>query len=216
MKGTILITDTLFIFPEHEKLIKAAGYDIERLDTPTATEEQLIEKIKGKVGYILGGIEHVTDKVINAADALKVICFTGSDWRSFIPAHAAATKKGIAIANAPGANSYAVAEYTLALMLSMTRNLFELGRAGEKKFQTTKTLRDQVVGIIGMGKIGTRVATNLNAIGVKKILYYSRERKLEVEKKIGATFVQLNDLLASSDIISFHASKEAGSGFLGK
>ncbi len=73
MKGKILITDSLFIFKQHEELIKGAGYDIERLDAPEATEEQLVEAIKGKVGYILGGIEKVTEKVVEAADELKVI-----------------------------------------------------------------------------------------------------------------------------------------------
>lgn len=87
MKGKILITDNLFIFSEHEEQLKNTGYEIERLNKPQATEEELTEAIKGKVGYILGGIEKVTDKVIDAAEQLKVIVFTGSDWRQFIPAH---------------------------------------------------------------------------------------------------------------------------------
>lgn len=82
---TILITDSLFIFPEHENMLKNAGYEVERLDKPNATEEELISAIKGKTGYILGGIEKVTDKVLEAADQLKVIIFTGSDWLDFIP-----------------------------------------------------------------------------------------------------------------------------------
>ena len=134
MSKTILVTDSLFIFPEHEKMLRQAGYDIARLDKPAATEEELVRAIKGKVAYILGGIEKVTDAVINAADDLKVIVFTGSDWKQFIPGYALATQKDIAIANAPGANSYAVAEYTVALMLAMTRNVFELGRTGKAVF----------------------------------------------------------------------------------
>jgi len=66
-KPSILITDTLFILPEHEQMIRDAGYEIERLATPTASEEELIRHIKGKVGYVLGGIEKVTDKVVEAA-----------------------------------------------------------------------------------------------------------------------------------------------------
>ena len=107
----ILITDSLFIFPEHEKRLRDAGFEITRLDKPKATEEELIEAVKGKHGYILGGVEHITDKVIVSADVLEAICFTGSDWRHFIPGHESATKKGIAIANCPGVNAAAVAEY---------------------------------------------------------------------------------------------------------
>lgn len=216
MKGKILITDSLFIFPEHEKQLTDAGYEVERLDTPTATEEQLIEHVPGKVGYILGGIEKITDKVIGAADSLKAIAFTGADWRNFIPGHERATERGIAIANTPGANAYAVSEYTITLMLAMTRNIFELGRTGQTKFQTTNSLNQLTVGIIGMGTIGSRVARILKTLGAKEILYYSREQKPDVEKETGARFVSMDELLSQSDIVSLHASKEAGSGFIGK
>lgn len=135
MKGKILVTDSLFIFKEHEEALRNAGYEIERLDKPEATEEELVAAVKGKVGYILGGIEKITDRVIEAADQLKVITFTGSDWQYFIPGHDLATKKGIGIANAPGANSGAVAEYTLAFMLAMTREIFDLGRSAKKSLE---------------------------------------------------------------------------------
>lgn len=164
-KGVALITDSLFIFPEHEKQLMGAGYEIERLDTPVATEEQLVLAVKGKVGYILGGIEKITDKVIDAADQLKAIIFTGADWINFIPGHKRATERGIAIANTPGANAYAVAEYTIMLILAMTRNIFELGKTGSVKFQTTRSLKQLSVGIIGMGNIGSRVARILKALG---------------------------------------------------
>ena len=78
-KGIILITDSLFIFPEHEEKIRTAGYKIERLNEVEAGEDELIKAVKGKVGYILGGIEKITDKVVEAGAELKVISFTGSD-----------------------------------------------------------------------------------------------------------------------------------------
>jgi len=214
MNNKILVTDSLFIFPEHEKAIRDAGYEIERLDKPAATEDELVAAVKGKVGYILGGIEKVTDKVIAAADALKVIAFTGSDWRQFIPGHEMATKKGIAIAHTPGANSYAVAEYTIGMMIAMTRNIFELGRTGKVSFQTRPSLNELAVGIIGMGHIGSLVASMLHGLGVKRIVYYSRERKPKVEKETGASYVELEGLLKTSDIVSLHFSKEAGNGFI--
>src|SRR3989344_1800440 len=146
MKEKILITDCLFIFPEHEKQLRDAGYEIERLNTPTASQEQLIERITGKVGYILGGVEKITDRVIDAADELKAIAFTGADWINFIPGHARATERGIAIANTPGANASAVSEYTITLLLAMIRDIFELGRTGKKKFETTRSLNQLTIG----------------------------------------------------------------------
>jgi len=216
MKGKILVTDNLFIFEEHERLIQEAGYDIDRLDTPEATEEQLVEAIKGKVGYVLGGIEKVTEKVIEAADTLKVISFTGADAHGFIPAFDSATTKGIAITTTPGANSYAVAEYTLSVILAMTRNLFELGRTGDKSFQTTNSLNELTVGIVGMGHIGSRMAELLHSLGVKKILYSNRTRKAEIENRTGAEYTDMDELLFKSDIVTLHVSKEVGEGFIGK
>ncbi len=207
MSKTILVTDSLFIFPEHEKMLRQAGYDIARLDKPAATEEELVRAIKGKVAYILGGIEKVTDAVINAADDLKVIVFTGSDWKQFIPGYALATQKDIAIANAPGANSYAVAEYTVALMLAMTRNVFELGRTGKAVFETTSSLKELTIGIVGMGHIGSQVARMLNGLGAKRIVYTSNTRKPEIESATGASFTGLNDLLKMSDIVTIHVPK---------
>jgi len=128
MKGKVLITDTLFIGDEHVKQIEDAGYEVERLDKPNATEDELIEALQGKVGYVLGGIEKVTDKVIESTDQLKVIAFTGADWQALITGWEKAKEKGIKISNAPGANSPAVAELALTLTLAMQRNLFELGR----------------------------------------------------------------------------------------
>ncbi len=216
MRKKILITDSLFIFSEHEKMLAHAGYETERLDTPTASEDQLIKHLKGKVGYILGGIEKVTDKVIDAAGELKAIVFTGADWRFFIPGHKLATTRGIAIANAPGANSYAVAEYTITLMLAMIRNIFISGRTGDVKFLTTPSLNDQTIGIVGMGSVGLKVAQSLRSLGAKEILYYSRTRKPEIEQKTGVKFVSLEKLLSKSDIITLHVSREAGMGFVGK
>jgi phosphoglycerate dehydrogenase-like enzyme len=218
MKGKILVTDNLFIFKEHEDKLRAAGFEIERLDNPTATQDEMIqsiiESIKDKVGYIPGGVEKITDKVIEAAKQLKAIAFTGSDWKAFIPGHDSATKKGIAISNTPGANSYAVGEYAMTLMFAMLRNIFELGRTGTKKFQTTHSLNELTVGIIGMGKVGTRLATSLKVLGANKVIYYSRTRKSEVEKK-GVEYVEKNDLLKKSDVIFILVPKATGKDFVG-
>ncbi|MCW1888758.1 MAG: hypothetical protein KIH67_004375 [Candidatus Moranbacteria bacterium] len=215
MKGKILITDSLFIFAEHEKLLLDAGYEVERLDKPNATEDELREAVKGKVGYILGGIEKVTDKVIEEANDLQAIVFTGADAKAFIPGFDLATKKNIAIANAPGANREAVSEYTIALLLGMVRNIFELGRTGKTSFRTSSSLNSLTVGIVGMGNVGSLVAEILKALGTKEILYTSQSRKLEIEERLGLKFVSNEELFKESDIVTLHASKEAGVGFVG-
>ncbi len=211
MTKSVLITDTLFIEPHHEKMLTDHGFSIDRLPKPNASEEELIEKIKGKDFYILGGIEKVTDKVVAAADRLKAIIFTGTDYIKFIPAHEAATKKGIAIANAPGANAMAVADYALTLMLAMNRNLFSLGRVGKSSFQTVPAIQTLKIGIIGLGAIGRVVVKCLKALGVSDIFYYSRQRQPLDEASLGIRYMPLSELVEKCDIISLHTPKSAGS-----
>ena len=208
----ILITDSLFIFKEHEKKLKEAGYKLYRLDKPKASEEELIEAIKDMDGYILGGIEKVTDRVINAANKLKAISFTGSDYTAFIPGYKLAIEKGIHISRTPAANAYAVSEYTIAVILFMIRDLSNLTRNGTKNFETTKSLKDLTVGIVGMGEIGKLVTKMLKGLGVKKIIYYSPNKKEE----INAEYKTLEEVFSESDVISLHTSTRAGFGFVNK
>ena len=196
MSETILVTDSLFIFNEHIKKLKAAGYEVERLDKPKASEDELIQAIKGKVGYILGGIEKVTPKVLEAADKLRAIAFTGADWQALIPGWETAHKKGIKISNTPGSNATAVAEYAMAIALAMQRNIFELGRGGQKTFETTGSIQDAVVGIVGMGDIGQKLIAQAKAFDPKQIVYWSKHKK-DVE----AGFLDLPKLIKSSNII---------------
>lgn len=213
-KNIILITDTLFISSKHEMLIKRAGFDIHRIENPNLSERELCEVIKGKVGYILGGVEQVTKNVIDSADKLKAISFTGAGYKEFIPAYKEAKKKGILISAAPGGNADAVAEYCISLMLMMSRDIINLGRTSGTSFKTTTSIKNKTVGIVGLGRIGLLVATYLKAVGVKDILYCSKHRKYGLESGFGLKFVSKDDLLRRSHIVSIHVSKDAGDKFI--
>ena len=212
----VLITDSLFIFPEHEKQIQEAGFNTTRLDKPEASEEELCEAIKGKAGYILGGVEKVTDSVIESADQLKVISFTGADWKNFVPAYELVRQKGIAVTNTPDATTNAVAEYTFALMLGMTRDIFSLGRTGDVSFGTTSSITGSTVGVVGMGYIGARVADVVRKFNPERVVYFSRSRKQHLESELNIEYLPLDELLQVSDIVTLHASKDAGDGYIAK
>jgi D-3-phosphoglycerate dehydrogenase len=209
MKGKVLITDSLFIGDEHIKQIEDAGYETERLDKTNASEDELIEALKGKVGYVLGGIEKVTDKVIESTNQLKVIAFTGADWQALITGWEKAKEKGIKISNAPGANSPAVAELAMTMTLAMQRNIFELGRTGDVGFETTNTLQNATVGVIGTGHIGSKIIKMLAAFAPAKVMYHARNQYSEVEAD-GAVYTDLDGLLTKSDVIIVAAPGSAG------
>ncbi len=213
MKGKILVTDSLFIFDEHVKQIENAGYQVERLDKPEPSEEELCGAIKAKVGYILGGIEKVTEKVIDAADSLKVIAFTGIGL-GFIPASAHATKKGIAIVDTPDGPAHAVAEWAVGAAIAMNRNFFELGRTGKTMFKTTPGIENQHIGLIGYGHIGTEIGEIIKVFRPASISYYSRRRHEDTEAKTGVKYKPKEKILEDSDIVFLCVSHEAGKDFI--
>ncbi len=214
MKGKILITDSLFIAKEHEDVLTAAGYEVERLDTPEATEAELIEAVKGKVGYILGGTETLTDKVIDAADKLKAIAFTGIGYKGFIPNYEYVTQKGVLIANTPDGPTHAVAEWAVTMALAMSRNIFDISRAGTKKFLTTKGIEGQSVGIIGLGRIGSEISRMLKPFKPASISYYSKSRHESSEKEVDITYADMESVLNQSDIVFVCVSNDAGQNFI--
>lgn len=215
-KGRVLITDSLFIFKEHEKLITDAGFEIERLDKPEPSEAELVKAIRGKSGYILGGIEHVTEKVVEAADTLKAIVFTGIDYKSYIPAWEKATSRGIAISNVPDGPTDAVSEWAITMALAMNRDIFSLGRLGDKKFHTTKGLKGQNIGLVGLGRIGSKIANMVRVFEPASVAYFNRTRKQDLESRLDVEYKAINQLFSDSDVVFLCVPKSAGENYISK
>lgn len=210
----ILITDSLFIKDHHVKKLEDAGYVVERLDKPEASEDELCEAVKGKVGYILGGVEKVTEKVIDSGDQLKAIVFSGTGWTGFIPAHEYATKKGIAIGAAPHLNAHAVAEFALSMSLVMSRDMIDLARGGSKTFETTKSLSELKIGILGFGHVGQEYLKMLKGMRVGSIYYFNRTRNEELEKEYRIKYLEKNELFKTCDLIFVALSVEPGEEYI--
>jgi phosphoglycerate dehydrogenase-like enzyme len=213
---SILITDSLFILPEHEQKLRNAGFEITRLDKPQATEDELIEAIKGKDGYILGGIEKVTSKIIDASDKLKIITFTGIDYKALIPGWERAMEKGIAISNTPNAPSHAVSEWAVTVALAMNRGIFDIGRTGVKDFLTTDGLEGLHIGIIGLGRVGKAIIEKVRVFEPATISYTGRTRHEEYSKLNQTIYKTMKKLLSESDVIFLCVAEEAGINFIGK
>ena len=123
----------------------------------------------------------------------------------------AARRRGVAVANMPGANTQAVAEAALALMLAALRNLAGLDRAcragngwspeGEARARrnTSGELRGRTVGLVGAGAVASRLVGPLRALGAR-VIYADRSERpgLGIERR------DLDDLLEASDIVSLH------------
>jgi phosphoglycerate dehydrogenase-like enzyme len=209
----ILVTDSLFIFPEHEQQLREAGFEVVRLDKPEASEKELCEGVKGKVGYILGGIEKVTNTVIDAADVLEAIVFTGIDYKGFIPGWERALARGVSISSVPDGPTQPVAEWAVTAALAMNRGIFDLGSPDGKTLMTTPGLASQTIGIIGLGRIGGRIAEIVQSFYPLATLYYSTHRHEDQEGRLSLQYKDMNTLLSQSDVVFLCVPDEAGASF---
>jgi glyoxylate reductase len=125
---------------------------------------------------------------------------------------AAAKKRGVVVTNTPGVLSATTANMAMALILALTRRLIEgdrLLRSGGFKgvhplFMLGTDLEGKILGIYGMGRIGTALARRARAFGMK-ILYHNRRKCSGQELELGATWVDFEELLARADILSVNA-----------
>jgi glyoxylate reductase len=125
---------------------------------------------------------------------------------------AAAARHGVLVANTPGVLDDATADLTLALILAATRRLGEgerLVRSGRPwswgmGFMLGSDLRGKRLGIVGLGNIGRRVARRARAFGMSIAYHARREAPAEVVAELEAERLDLDELLASSDVVSLH------------
>jgi phosphoglycerate dehydrogenase-like enzyme len=206
MTKKLLATDSFFLKEDNIEKLKAAGYEVIHLDLPAATEAELIEAIQDVSVYILGGIEQVTDTVINAADKLEAIIFCGVDYDKFIPGAELAKSKGVQLFNAPGVNAVAVAEFAIGTALLMQRQLVGISRSGDKRYLSTDSIQGSVVGVIGAGNVGRKIIEGVVSFTPNEIIFYNRSS----QDVPFARQVELEELVASSDIIFLALPMKAG------
>ena len=120
----------------------------------------------------------------------------------------AATHKGIAVMNTPGANAVAVAEQTLGMMLAMARHLcradalMHAGKWEKKSLQGTE-LRGKTLGIVGLGRVGMEVARRARAFGME-LVGHDPFVSVAVAKDQGIRLAGLDELYAAADYITLH------------
>jgi D-3-phosphoglycerate dehydrogenase / 2-oxoglutarate reductase len=160
--------------------------------------------VRGCDGFI-AGLDEIDASVLEAGKQLRVVARygVGVDQVDL----QAATRLGIVVTNTPGANSVAVAELTITLILALARQLCQADRAthlGEWPRFSGIGLRGKTIGLVGFGQIGREVAARLKAFGCNLIAY---DPNLAPEKMVryGVEAVTLEALLPLADFVSLHA-----------
>jgi len=199
-----------------EILKKESGIEV---DVKTGLpKEELIKIIPAYEGLIVRSATKVVAEIIEAAENLKVIGRAGIGVDNIDLD--AAGKKGIIVMNAPEGNIITTAEHTMALLMSLSRNIpqasstLKTEKWAPKQFMGVE-LFEKTLGIVGLGRIGSIVAERARAFHMKILVhdpYISKERA----EKLGVELVELKDLLGRSDFLSLHTPGLPGKPLLGK
>jgi len=171
----------------------------------------LLEKVPDATGLYTLLTERINEEVFQLAPSLKAVANMAVGYDN-IDLDAAA-KRGVMVTNTPDVLTESTADLTFALMLATARRVLEANRtllAGGWKtwspmFLSGRDVYGSCLGIIGMGRIGRAVAKR--AVGFNmEIIYHSRSRQPELEKKMGLVYHSLPDLLARADILTLHTN----------
>lgn len=179
-------------------------------------EQEILDLSDSAVG-IIAGTEKITEKIISSNNNLKVISRYGIGLDN-VDLKAAA-EKDIMVYNTPETPTVAVAEFTLSLILNLLKKVGNADRnlrKNEWKPETGYLLSGKTVGIIGLGRIGKKLAKFLAPFGVK-ILAYEVKPDKEFVSKNKIEIVDLGSLISKSDIITIHLPlTEQTKGIIGK
>ena len=202
-KHRVLVTDTL---AESGLAILRAADDIDLDYRAGLKGEALLQAVRESDALITRSGTAVTQELVNAGDRLRIIGRAGVGLDNVDVD--ACTARGILVINAPTANIMSATEHTMAMMLSLCRNIPEAhasvrrGEWNRSKFMGTE-LDGKTLGIIGLGRIGTRVTVRARAFGMR-VIAYDPYISPTVAEKINAKLVSLDELLATADIITVH------------
>lgn len=194
--------------------IDQAGIDIlsqvAQVDIKTGLPvEELIRIIPEYDALMIRSGTRVTEEIIEAGNQLKIIGRAGVGVDNVdVPA---ATRKGIVVVNSPEGNTIAAAEHAIAMMLALSRYIpdasvsVKSGKWERNRFTGTEVYK-KTLGIVGLGKIGSHVATAAKAMGMK-LLAYDPFISTERAEQLGCRLVDMDLLFRESDYITLHIPK---------
>jgi glyoxylate reductase len=174
----------------------------------------LLDAVKTADGILSHPASRFDRELLDHAPCLRVVSNIAAGYDNVDVA--ACTERGIVVCNTPGVVNDATADATFALMFAVARHVVEANaytRSGDWRHWTPTLLlgsdiTDTTLGIVGLGRIGFEVARRSRGFRMK-ILYHNRNRRPDAEAELGATYVQLDELLASSDFVTLHVPGNA-------
>jgi len=208
----IVLADRFFMTPAAMELLESVGTVV------WAPEKKLMAKVQGAT-VIAAEYNHITEDIMDAGkDTLRGIVAYGVGYNHIDVA--AATERGLYVANCKGSNAEAVAELAVTLMLNVSRGTL----AGDRLIRDGKWRSDQsgnlpsilrgrqlarkTLGLVGMGEIGRRVARIAKGFEMR-ILVYDPYLSPETLTQYGAEVAELRHVMREADYVSLHVPLSA-------
>ena len=186
---------------EHEVIVRAG-----------LSEDELVAELGDVQALLVRSQTQVTERVIAAAPRLEVIGRAGVGVDNIDLD--AATQRGVIVVNAPLANTMSTAEHAFGLMLAAARNVPQAhgslrGGAWDRSKYAGVELSGRTLGIVGLGRIGTEVASRARAFEMR-VLAYDPFVSADRASQLGVERMELDELLTESDFVTLHTALHEG------
>ena len=177
-------------------------------NTVLTTKDTIEKEITDADALIVRSATKVTAELLDKAPKLRAVGRAGVGVDNIDLE--AATKRGVLVMSTPGGNAVSVAEHTLALLLSLARQVPRLDKAihegrWEKSSAGGTEVRGKTLGLVGLGRIGSEVAVRAEAFDMR-VLAYDPFISEAAAHEISVELVPLEQLLAESDFVSLHTA----------
>ena len=208
---TIVFTQGMALPPDIVALaerMKPAGFTLHQLPSNASAAD--IATAMREAEYLVGFVRFLPDEAYTQARRLKLVQVLSAGYDRVNIAGARAAR--VPICSNGGANSVAVAEHAIMLMLAVYRKLVlyhqnvAAGRwmQGMPRTEDVFELEGKTVGLVGLGNIGQQVAKRLRGFDAKVIYYDAFRRTPEEEAQLNVQYVPLETLLETADVVSLH------------
>ena len=203
-KPTVLVTDG--IHPIAKSILEA---HCTVLFEPKLSDDDILARIPTLDGLMVRSATQVTPAMMALAPQLKIVGRAGVGTDNIDLK--AATRHGIIVVNSPGGNTTAAAEHTIGMIMALARHIPEADRVVKSGGWRSKTLTGvelsgKTLGVLGFGKIGRRVASVFQRMGMQVVVYDPfLSAQMAEELKVGS--VTLEVLFAEADFMTLHAPK---------
>ncbi len=190
-------------------LLQAEGHEFTWYEGNFANAKDTIIQADGYDAlYVIGDQGPVPSGLMRANPRLKHISFVGTGAVRFVDMTEAA-ECGVTVTNVPDFASQSVAEQAMALIFGVARRLAETDRdirngVWEKK--KGMKLQGSILGVVGAGAIGKRLISMARGIGME-VVYWTYPHEPAMDEELGANYVELPELFASSDVVSVHLAQ---------